>query len=256
MRMPIIYLLLIYPLSSLHASDLDDSIQIQKNTQSIAIQSQKRIDKLSTENTTLLTEYRLTLQKTEATKTYNAQIKKLLKAQQQELLSLNQQLTNIDQTERDILPLMLRMLDTLEKFIQLGAPFSLTERRLRVSNLHNLMNRADVTIAEKYRRLLEAFLIEMQYANTIEAYEAPLPNSTQQPPPIVNFLRIGRLMLYYQTLDSSQIAYWDQLTNKWHSLPDKHQAAIKRGFRVARKQTAPEFLRLPLPSPKTIQLLP
>jgi len=256
MQMPIIYCLLLCSLSALNANNLDDIIQTQKKTQSTAIQSQQRINQLSTASAHLLTEYRHILQRTDAVNTYNAQMKKLIKAQQQEQLSLNQQLANIDQTERDILPLMLRMINTLEQFIQLGPPFLLTERQLRVTNLHSLMNRADVTIAEKYRRLLEAFLIEMQYGNTIEAYEAPLPHSPQQPAPIVNFLRIGRLILYYQTLDEAQMAYWDQSAEHWQPLSDTHQAAIKRGFRVARKQTAPEFLRLPLPAPETAQPLP
>ncbi len=53
-------------------------------------------------------------------------------------------------------------------------PFLLEERRDRVAMLKEMMGRADVTISEKYRRIIEAYQVEMDYGRTIEAYEAKL----------------------------------------------------------------------------------
>ena len=103
------------------------------------------------------------------------------------------------------------------------------------------MERADVSLAEKYRRVLEAYQVETEYGRTIEAYqdEIVLEDATRT----VNFLRIGRVGLYYLTLDGKEAGVWEQ---GWHTLDDGYRQAIDKGLKVAKKQLPPDLLVLPL----------
>ncbi len=112
-----------------------------------------------------------------------------------------------------------------------------------MAHLRELMGRADVTNAEKYRRILEAYQIENDYGRTIEAYRGTLADGRT-----VDFLRVGRIALIYQTLDADEAAVWDQAARQWVALDSSYRTAIKQGLRIARKQAAPDMIRLPLPA--------
>ena len=123
------------------------------------------------------------------------------------MASIDQQLRDVETTSREVLPLMQRMLDTLGQFVDLDAPFLLDERKNRVAMLETMMPRADVTLSEKYRRIVEAYQVEMDYGRTLEAYEAKLGDGDDAR--TVQFLRVGRVALLYQTLDGKETGYWD-----------------------------------------------
>jgi len=110
-----------------------------------------------------------------------------------------------------------------------------------------MMPRADVTLSEKYRRILEAYQVEMDYGNTIEAYDAQLGEGAEAR--TVMFLRIGRVALLYQTLDGGETGFWDAEAGKW-TVADDYAHAFKEGVAVAKKLRAPEMLIVPLPAPK------
>ena len=105
------------------------------------------------------------------------------------------------------------------------------------------MDRADVTNAEKYRRIVEAYQIENDYGRTIEAYRGTLDNGKT-----VDFLRVGRIALVYQTLDGEETGVWDQGAQDWVELDDSYRTSIKQGLKIARKQSAPDLIELPLPA--------
>jgi hypothetical protein len=143
---------------------------------------------------------------------------------------------------------MLRMIDALSTFVSLDVPFLEEERAERILDLQKLMHRADVTEAEKYRRIMEAYQIENEYGRTIEAYRSTLARDDKEV--TVNFLRVGRIALVYQTLDESEAGVWNQDSRRWEPLEASFRSAIREGLRIARKQTAPDLIRLPLPAPK------
>jgi hypothetical protein len=62
----------------------------------------------------------------------------------------------------------------------------------------------------------------------------------------VDFLRFGRISLVYQTLDESESGVWDQATRSWLPLDDSYRSSIRDGLRIARKQSAPNLIRLPV----------
>ncbi|RDV29434.1 DUF3450 domain-containing protein [Alteromonas aestuariivivens] len=234
------------PLATAQTVEQSASVQQQINRQAAA--SQVKIDNLSDKQAAALQQYRSAIQRAESLEIYNAQLEKLVASQQQEMTSIKAQTEQIDQIELGVLPLMVKMVDTLEKLIDADAPFLLHERTSRVENLTQLIDRADVTVGEKYRRIMEAYNIEMEYGKTIEAYNDELVTANQ--PRSVDFLRIGRLGLYYQTLDGNESGRWNPQTRNWETLPGDYRRAIRDGLRVARKQAPPELLTLAINSPK------
>jgi hypothetical protein len=208
--------------------------------------SQKRIDALDDETQKLLAEYRKATSDAESYTAYAAQLSRQIESQNQELADIDRQLAEVETTSRSITPLEEKMLATLHQFVELDVPFLAEERAARVRTLQEMMRRADVSISEKYRRIVEAYQVEMDYGRTIEAYEAQLQGSG--PARTANFLRIGRVALLYQTLDGRETGYWDNATRSW-KIDNSYAHAFQEGVAVARKQSAPEMLIAPVPAP-------
>lgn len=230
------------PVRSLAVVDQAIAERQKSNEQSAG--SQAKIDKLSDETDSLVAKYRSTLQETEALDTYNNQLRVLLESQQKEIASLREQIDRVTAVGREVIPLMLRMIDALDNFIAVDLPFLPEERRERVTDLRALMDRADVTISEKYRRVLEAYQIENEFGRTIEAYRGTL--AAEGAPRTVDYLRIGRNALLYQTIDGRESGMWNQDSQSWTVLGDRYRLPIRQGLRMARKQEAPDMILVPL----------
>lgn len=228
------------------ADTLDSSINLQKRINDDAIKSQVAINKLDDEADKLLTEYRVATRETESLKRYNRQLEKQIASQLEEMGSIERQLGQINDVSREVVPMMLRMIDTLEKFIGLDLPFLQKERTERVAGLREIMDRADVTTSEKYRRIVEAYQTEMEYGRTIEAYQGEL--QLEGANKVVDFLRVGRVALMFQTLNADTTGYFDPATEKFVADND-YKMAVRNGLRVARKQTAPDLLIVPVSAP-------
>lgn len=213
--------------------------------------SQEQVNRISEETQSLLTEYLTVTQQTDRLRVYNEQLEKLIRDQEEEKISIRQQLEDVEVVEKEILPLMIRMVASLERFVELDLPFLLQERRDRVAELKDMLDRADVTVSEKYRRVMEAYVTETDYGRTIEAYRGTLEIEGGER--TVDFLRVGRVLLAYQTTDREQTGFWNKTTNQWESLPDEYRGAIADGLRIARKQAAPELMKLPVSAPESAQ---
>jgi hypothetical protein len=226
---------------------LGNIVDVRAEGNETASESQKRIDTISDETDGLLAQYRTTLKQIDAIDLYNGQMSDLISAQKDELASLQSQLDRVETVGRSVTPLMMLMIDAIERFVALDVPFLIAERTERVEELRKLMGRPDVTTAEKYRQIMEAYQIENEYGRTIEAYRASLQIEDRET--TVDFLRFGRIALVYQSLDESEAGVWDQETRAWVPLDSSYRSAIRQGLRIARKQAAPDLITLPLPAP-------
>lgn len=209
---------------------------------------QKRVEQIADQTADLLAEYNTVAKVVDGLKTYNALLQRQIDNQESEKAALRESIDNVSLIERQITPLMLRMLDGLEEFIQLDTPFLLDERNKRVARLRAMMERSDVSAAEKFRRVIEAFQIENDYGRTIEAYKGsvPIDGNTQE----VDFLRIGRVTLAYQTVGGTQTGAWDPQAKQWVELdPAEFRNQVAHGLQVARKQVAPDLLVVPVAAP-------
>ena len=232
---------------------LDQSVNTQQQIVKRAAQTQAKINNLADQTQQLLSEYMTTEQQLDQLKKYNDNLQSLINDQQSRITSLNKQLGQIGDVEHGIVPLMQQMIAGLKQFIQLDMPYQLDQREQTVQKLEDLMSNSDVSIAEKYRQIMSAYSNELQSGRTINAYRGQLSvNGKQQ---TVDFLRVGRVVLCYQTLDQSQTGCWNQRQRQWQEA-DGYRAAVSKGLQIARKQTSPDLVKLPVLSPKKAQRKP
>lgn len=228
------------------ADTLDSTLSIQKQIEDDARKSQVAVNQLDDEADKLLTEYRVTTREADSLKRYNSQLEKQIASQLAEMASIQRQLEQINDVSREVVPMMLRMIDTLEKFVALDLPFLSDERSTRIESLRETMDRADVSTSEKYRRIVEAYQVEMEYGRTIEAYQGELQLDGANK--VVDFLRVGRVALLFQTLDAKTTGFYDA-GNKGFVVDNDYKVAVRDGLRIARKQTAPDLLIVPVSGP-------
>jgi hypothetical protein len=239
--------LILLPWGEAQAGDLQKVLETVIQGNRAVARSQSKVDKLSGQTGDLLSEYRSVLQQIDSVRAYNAQVEKLVQAQREEVAALENKIENATMIGREVTPLMLRMIEALESFVELDVPFLLEERRNRVAGLRELMDRADVADSEKFRRILEAYQVENDFGRTIEAYKGNLTLDGEER--TVNFLRIGRIALLYLTLNDKEVGFWNKAEKKWQKLPLEYRSSVKKGLRIAQKQIAPDLIRLPVFAP-------
>jgi len=226
---------------------LDDTLFVQRSSDLGSKDSQIIVSNLSDETQDLLGQYRLVLQQIDRLIAYNDYVERLIVDQEAQITDIRKQLDQFALIERGIVPLMLDSIDILDKFIDLDVPFLLEERKARVARLRTIMDLSDVTVSEKYRQIMDAYQIETTYGRDIEAYTGLLEIDGESRQ--VDFLRIGRTSLTYQTPDQEETGFWNKQAGQWEKLPNKYQNYVTQGLRVARKQVTPNLLELPIEAP-------
>jgi len=234
--------------ATVFADRVGQAIQTQVGIQKEAAKVQRRIDQLDDQTRGMIETYRARLAELEELQDYTGQLEKMLADQADELAQRERQLKSLETLNRKLFPFLLEMLESLDRIVQVDTPFLRQERRERVKSLRTLMNRADVALPEKYRRLMEAFRIEARYGHNIETYEAPL--ETQGKSRTVRFLRFGRVGLYYLTLDGQEGGVWAPDDKRWRALDRDFLRPLDHAMRIAAKQAPPDLITLPVPAPE------
>lgn len=206
--------------------------------------SQVKINNITDQIDDKLQQFKTVNKEVDGLVVYNTQLQKQIDSQLQEMSDLNAAIDEVSVIERQITPLMIRMIEGLEQFVALDIPFLSEERANRIADLKNMMDRANVASSEKFRRVMEAYQVEMDYGRTMEAYSGLHSIDGQERD--VEFLRVGRTALIYQTRDGSRQGTWNKQTRQWEALPNSYKSNITKGLRMAKKQMAPEVLMMPV----------
>ena len=207
--------------------------------------SQKEIETIDNQINALEAEFLHLSKVTDSIKTYNSVLKQQLDNQTKEIAEIKSSIENAAEIERQVIPLITRMISALEIFVSLDTPFLSDERLERIQSLKTLLAQADVSTAEKLRKVFDAYQEENKYGRTIEAYrgQLELAGSTRD----VDFLRVGRVALLYQTASGNEMGAWNSNTKQWQNLDaSDYQRHLSQGLKVARKQAAPDLLSIPV----------
>ncbi|MCB1701477.1 MAG: DUF3450 domain-containing protein [Pseudomonadales bacterium] len=227
------------------AAGVKDSLDVVSQTNNSAAASQTKIDDLARESRNLVEDYRRLLDGSEYQASYTRELEELQQAQQEQLQALREQITQARITRQRIVPLMRSMADSLEKFVVLDLPFHQEERIAAVMELKQHLRSPDIAVAAKLRILLEAYQLEQDYGGTIESWRAPLQLAGEELS--VEYLRVGRVALYFQSLDGASSGYWSVSAQQWAPLEESYNRDLGQALRVAQNLTAPQLLNLPLP---------
>ncbi len=232
---------------SVAAQTVDQVLQADQRRLNLAQQSQERINNIVEGTRSLEDQYRAINKEIDGLKVYNRLMRAQVEGQAAVLEDISLSMDQVDVINRQIFPLMERMIDGLEQSISLDIPFLMTERTERVDNLKSIMERSDVSVAEKFRKVMEAYQIENDYGTTIEDYEQSLTidGATRA----FNMLRIGRIGLYFQSDDTKITGRWDNVARDW-VIDNSARNEVRKGLRVARQLIAPELIIVPVPAPE------
>ncbi len=235
-------------LGDVKAADIE---QIQREGEKKLVeaeQSQKRIDEIVEGAQERLIRYRALLKQTEGLKTYNKQLSTQIKSQENLINRFDDSINQVSLIERQMSPLLTRMADSLEQFVELDLPFHTTERQERMAFINENLAAADIDIAEKFRQVIEAYQIENEYGRKIDSYQDIVEiNGVEQE---VDILRIGRIAMVCQTKDTRISARWNNDARVWEVLDNAtYRNPVRKGIKMSRKQASIDILTLPIIAP-------
>lgn len=239
--------LLSFLVQGLSAAPVKESLDIVADTNRNAAESQERIDQLSNQTRALLEEYRRLKEGTEYQAAYTRELEQVERGQNEKIEELHRQIEDAQITRQRIVPLMRSMADALEQFVVLDLPFHQEERVNSVLLLKRRLYQPDLSVSEKFRMLMEAYQLEYDYGNNLEAWRGRLLWEGEELS--VEYLRVGRVALYFQSLDGSLSGYWNR-GDTWIALDSEYNRDLAKALRVAKNLVAPQLVQLPLLVPE------
>lgn len=237
--------------TAVQANTLDSILEVGEAKNEAARKSQQKIDRLADETRDLLNDYKTVNKQIDGLKVYNQRLQKQIDNQMRRIGEIEESIEQVTVIQRQMTPLVIRMIDGLEKFVELDVPFHMDEREKRIAFLRANLDRSDVSVAEKFRQVLEAYKIEAEYGRKLDAYKGSVEIDGVERD--VNFFRVGRIALLYQTTDTELSGAWDQDSRSWVPLDrGEYRNAIMKGLRIARKEASIDLMNLPIPAPEAM----
>jgi hypothetical protein len=232
---------------SVFAQTVDDVLQADQRRLNLAQQSQERINNIVEGTRSLEDQYRAINKEIDGLKVYNRLMRAQVEGQQATLDDISLSMDRVDVINRQIFPLMERMIDAIEQSVALDVPFLMEERNKRIEDLHAVMERSDVTVAEKFRKVMEAYQIENDYGSSVDFYTESLTidGATRS----FNMLRVGRIGLYFQSDDTQITGRWNNNARQWE-VDNSARNEVRKGLRMARQLIAPELIIVPVAAPE------
>ncbi len=173
---------------------------------------------------------------------YNSKLQKKLTLQKGQLLNLQQQLVSLPNIEKNIYPLIKRMQGSLESFVTEDLPFRVEQRQQSLRQLDKDLSSDSLSLSQKYHKLLQAYKKEAEYAHKMQTYQGELSDNGSQ----VNFLVLGRVAFFYQTLDRRYSAKWSAASSKWIALNPKFNDEISKAINMASGASVDKLINFPM----------
>ena len=210
------------------ATEMELVLEVGRDNTELSAQSQAKIDATESATDKLVNEFKVVSKQVEGLKLYNAQKRIQIQAQLDLMDQYDEQLVQVVVMQRQIPPLAQRMLEGLEKYVNLDTPFHIEERKQRLDLVRSSLSNPKVTASEQVRQILEAYNIESEYGRKIDAFESPIVIDGQEI--VANVLVVGRIGMFYQTKDERTSGIWDKKANDWVELDSGYRTAIRDGI--------------------------
>jgi len=224
-------------------AQLDTALSVAKSSTAAAAASQRQVETLDDQADNAVREYRAVLQQKDNIELFVAQQDIFRASQESEITSLRRQLGTVEQIKQGMSPMMLKMAYKLEDSIRADLPFNINERLARIDNVKAVLGDPNVSPAEQYRRVLNAYKIEVTYGLGIDSYEGAHPEKAGN---VVNFIRFGRTSLVYVSKDESEIAIYNLESGGWDQLAGANAIQLRQAIRIAKGEAAPGLVFAPV----------
>ncbi|HBP13558.1 MAG TPA: hypothetical protein DD457_00025 [Gammaproteobacteria bacterium] len=232
------------------ATVINDIFKVAEQINAQAKISQVKIDATTEQTRELYADYKVVLKEIEGLQVYNRQLERQIAVQEREMRELAASIDRVTEVERQVMPLMLRMIEGIDQFVGLDIPFRIDERRERIERLRTIMDRADVAVSEKFSQVLGAYQIENEYGRTLEAYSDTITLNGSDI--IVDLLKVGRVALVWQSKDREITGWWNRQSKRYEEIDESDYAtSVSRGIKMARKQLTAGLFAVPVIAPES-----
>jgi hypothetical protein len=216
-----------------------------------AAASHQRILQLSDEADELVLKFETEAKAVDALEVYNAGMRRTIERQEREIAQYDVSIAEAAQLQRQIPPLMERMMVALEQFVELDMPFQLDVRRQRLETVRSTFDDSGVNIAGRFSLVLQAYQAENNYGRGMDHYTDTLESGGVERD--VDILRVGRIALVYQTSDKTETGMCDKEARQWVALGDEYRRPISTAIRIVDNLATYEIIELPISAPESAQ---
>ncbi|WP_165856340.1 DUF3450 domain-containing protein [Marinobacter sp. JSM 1782161] len=237
--------LLVLGSAGVPAADLAD---VDRQAQARVQQNQaaeRQVTEVAGQTRSMELEYRQLLAELDQVQQYNTLLQTQVDSQSAELADIQASIESSAGLEKRLLPLVTDMIDGLDRFVGLDRPFLLDERKARVDALRASLEDPGDALAATLRKVFAAYDAEADYGRTLETYRDRIALGDGERE--VEILRFGRVALLYRSLDHQALGAWNPDSAQWQPLDaGVWDRRFENALRVARKQTAPDLLAMPV----------
>lgn len=232
-------------------SILDEAGSVVAETLEAGAESQRRIIELSDEADELVAEFNELAKIVDGLEVYNAGMRRTIAQQERTIAQYDRSIEEAAELQRQIPPLMERMMVALEEFVELDIPFMLETRRQRLALIRGTFDDSSVNIAERFRQVLTAYQAENNYGRSIDHYTATLEIGGAERD--VDMLKVGRIALLYQTSDQTSTGMWDKEAGEFVELDNSYRRPVSNAIRMAQQLVSTDIIELPISAPESAQ---
>ncbi|VVS94528.1 DUF3450 family protein [Desulfoluna spongiiphila] len=163
---------------------------------------------------------------------------------EEEAARLDEEIAKASHLTEGLSPLIASETKRAARVVTHSLPFLKSERETRFSALAEWVKAPATKQAEKLERLLELFTIETQFGHTSEAWQEEIEVAGE--PITVQLLKVGRLSLYYLTLDEKGCGVFNPKTGAFEPLPANCVTHLKKAVALAQRERSAELVSLPI----------
>ncbi len=247
MRLLYVFLALALPVA-ISAGAADNTAVKAKKQVTTAIetrrQTQQAEDDWEAQRVKLQVEYEALEEANRRLAAENQALQERVDARRRSIDAIRSEMQSLQQVSDELSPYLLRIFNRLHASVDQGLPFDLSRRRQRVARLGRQLAGQDLGIGAKFRELTDALLVEARYGNSVDVTTRQIALDGRDI--MVRVLRLGRLGLFFLTLDQKTAGTYDPATTSWKRLPAAYTEEIVKAFQIGSRQRSVELLRLPL----------
>ena len=233
-------------------SPLDQALQVARQSTEQGAQAQNQIDQVANQADDLEGQYLALESQIEDQRVFVQQQEVFLQSTEVEIAELNRQLERVDTLESEVVPMLLEM--TVEHFLEQDLPFLMDLRQSRMDNIRTNLGDSQISPAETYRQILNAYEIEASYGRGIDVYDEEV--DVEGTPQGVTVLRLGRIALIRRFKSGSRegdLQIMTKANQEWRDLPSSYAGNVQKAIRIGNEVTTPDVFSVPMPGPTQAQ---